>query len=70
MCFHLMWQPQHMFSWITFKAKVIQKKILHNYMAHFQEKQYKICLYTFLETLIMFLVDFAKNTFQKFDEVQ
>jgi hypothetical protein len=40
-------------------------------VAWFQEEQYKTCLQTFLETLVMFVVDFVENyTFQKYKEVQ
>ncbi len=44
--------------------------ILHNYVARFQEEQYKICLQTFLKTFIMSIVDFAENyTFHFYNEI-
>jgi len=53
-----------------FKPK-LSKFVLHNHVAWFQEEQYKTCLQTFLETLVMFVVDFVENyTFQKYKEVQ
>ncbi len=40
-------------------------------MPCFQEEQYRICLNTFPETSMMFMVNFAENyTFQEYNEVQ
>lgn len=48
----------------------LSKFILHNYVAHFQKEQYKICFQTFPKTSIMFVVDFVENyMFHFYNEV-
>jgi hypothetical protein len=49
----------------------LQKIITHNFVAHFQEEQYKTCLENFLPESCMFIIDFVENyTFQDFNEIQ
>ncbi len=53
-----------------FKPK-LSNFFFHNHVAWFQEEQYKTYLQKFLETLIMFVMDFVENyTFQEYKEVQ
>jgi hypothetical protein len=45
--------------------------MLHNFVACFQEEQYKICLETFPCDSIMSIIDFVENyIFMDFNEVQ
>ncbi len=49
----------------------LHKFIRHNFVAHFQEKQYKTCFENFPPENCMFVIDFAKNyIFQNFNEIQ
>jgi len=49
----------------------LQKFILHNFMARFQEEQYKTCLETFPPEIVMSIIDFVEMyTFMDFNEVQ
>jgi len=48
----------------------LQKIVVHNYIAHFQDEQYKLCLNIFPHDSISFMVDFIENyTFQEFNEI-
>lgn len=49
----------------------LRKFIIHNFVACFQEEQYKKNLDTFPKTFVMPIVDFEKNyNFEEYNEVQ
>jgi hypothetical protein len=49
----------------------LQKFVLHNFVAYFQEEQYKVYLETFPPSNVMSIIDFAEiYTFLDFNEIQ
>jgi hypothetical protein len=49
----------------------LQKFITYNFVAHFQEEQYKTCLENFMLESCMSIIEFVENyTFQDFNEIQ
>jgi hypothetical protein len=56
---------------LSFTRLRLQKFIIHNFVAHFQEEQYKLCFEIFPPNNVMSVIDFAKNyTFMDFNEIQ
>jgi hypothetical protein len=57
----LQYKETSTYTFLEYWKPRLQKFIFHNYVAQFQWKQYKISLQTFLETSILFVVDFCRK---------
>jgi hypothetical protein len=48
-------------KFLQYLRPTLHKFIVHNYVARFQEEQYRICLDTFPVSFVMFVVEFVKK---------
>jgi hypothetical protein len=58
-------------KFLAYLRPKLPKFIIHNYVAQWQDEQYRVCLESFPHEFVLYVVDFVENyTFHDFDEIQ